>query len=180
MNTNHNNEDKLIWVDLNDKEIGSGEKLDTHKRNILHRAFSVFLYSNGKILIQQREKNKYHSGELWANSCCSHPRKGEELIEAAHRRVEEELGIKAGTCELQEIDSFVYFQNYGELSEYEFDHVIVGEYEGEITPNPEEIQDYRWISYEDLAKELMENPKKFSAWFLIAAPKVLRWLTKEV
>ena len=74
------------------------------------------------------------------------------------------------------IDSFVYFQNYGDLSEYEFDHVIIGEYEGEITPDPEEIQDYRWISYEDLAKELMECPKKFSAWFLIAAPKVLRWL----
>ena len=95
-------------------------------------------------------------------------------------RVEEELGIKEGTCKLQEIDSFVYFQNYGDLSEYEFDHVIVGEYAGDIVPNPEEIQDYRWISYADLAKELMECPKKFSAWFLIAAPKVLRWLTKEV
>ena len=172
-------EDKLIWVDLNDNEIGYGEKLDTHVRNILHRAFSVFLYSNGKILIQQREKNKYHSGELWANSCCSHPRQGEEVIEAAHRRMEEELGIKEGTCDLQEIDSFIYFQSYGNLSEYEFDHVIVGEYEGEIIPNPEELQDYRWISYEELEKELMEQPEKFSAWFLIAAPKVLRWLQEK-
>ena len=111
METNCNKEDKLIWVDLNDREFGQGEKLDTHKRNILHRAFSVYLYSNGKILIQQREKNKYHSGGLWANSCCSHPRKGEELMEAAHRRMEEELGIKSGTCDLKEIDSFVYFQN---------------------------------------------------------------------
>lgn len=171
--------DRLIWVDLNDNEIGYGEKLDTHQRNILHRAFSVFLYSNGKILIQQREKHKYHSGELWANSCCSHPRQGEELIEAAQRRVEEELGIKAGTCELQEIDSFIYFQDYDGLSEYEFDHVIVGEYAGDIVPNPKEIQDYRWISYEDLSKELMEDPNKFSAWFLIAAPKVLRWLADK-
>lgn len=171
--------DNLIWVDLNDNEIGCGEKLPTHQKNILHRAFSVFLYHGGKLLIQQREKNKYHSGELWANSCCSHPRKGEQLIEAAHRRMEEELGIKEGTVDLKEIDSFVYFQAYDGLSEYEFDHVIVGEYEGEIIPNPEELQDYRWISCEDLAKELMEEPEKFSAWFLIAAPKVLRWLKEN-
>ena len=169
-------EDTLIWVDLNDQEIGYGEKLETHQKNILHRAFSVFLYSDGKILILQREKNKYHSGELWANSCCSHPRKGEELLEAAYRRVKEELGIKDNLHELQEIDSFIYFQSYGNLSEYEFDHVIVGEYSGEIVPNPEEIQDYRWISFDDLEKELLENPQKFSAWFLIAAPKVLKWL----
>ena len=171
--------DNLIWVDLNDNVIGSGEKLFTHQKNILHRAFSVFLYHDGKILIQQREKHKYHSGELWANSCCSHPRKGEQIIEAAHRRMEEELGIKAGTCELKEIDSFVYFQAYEGLSEYEFDHVIVGEYAGEITPNPEEIQDNRWITYEELGKELLEDPKKFSAWFLIAAPKVLKWLKED-
>ncbi len=172
-------EQQLIWVDLYDNEIGYGEKLETHQKNILHRAFSVFLYSKGKILIQQREKQKYHSGELWANSCCSHPRKGEELLVAAHRRVEEELGIKEGSLSLTEIDSFVYFQSYGDLSEYEYDHVIVGEYSGEITPNPEEIQDYRWITYEELEKELLECPKKFSAWFLIAAPKVLRWLKNQ-
>lgn len=168
--------DELIWVDLNDNVVGYGEKLETHKRNILHRAFSVFLYSNGKMLIQQREKNKYHSGGLWANSCCSHPRKGEELIQAANRRVEEELGIKEGSLTLKEIDSFVYFHSYGDLSEYEFDHIIVGEYEGNIVPNPEEIEDYRWVEYKELAKELMEHPEQFSAWFLIAAPKVLKWL----
>ena len=168
--------DELIWVDLNDNVVGYGEKLETHKRNILHRAFSVFLYSNGKMLIQQREKNKYHSGGLWANSCCSHPRKGEELIQAANRRVEEELGIKEGSLALKKIDSFVYFQSYGNLSEYEFDHIIVGEYDGDIVANPEEIEDYRWVEYEELAKELMEHPEQFSVWFLIAAPKVLRWL----
>lgn len=172
-------EEKLIWVDLMDHEIGYGEKLETHQKNILHRAFSVFLYSKGKILIQQREKHKYHSGELWANSCCSHPRKGEELLEAAYRRVKEELGIKENNYKLQEIDSFIYFQSYGNLSEYEFDHVIVGEYSGEIIPNPEEIQDYRWISYDNLEKELLETPEKFSAWFLIAAPKVLKWLRNQ-
>lgn len=169
-------EDRLIWVDLNDNEIGYGEKLDTHRKNILHRAFSVFLYSEGKLLIQQREQSKYHSGGLWANSCCSHPRKGEEVIEAAQRRMEEELGVKEGTCKLEEIDSFVYFQGYDGLSEYEYDHVIVGEYAGEIIPNPEEIQDVRWIGYEELERELLEKPQNFSAWFLIAAPKVLRWL----
>ena len=172
-------EDQLIWVDLKDNEIGYGEKLETHQKNILHRAFSVVLYSEGKILIQQREKHKYHSGELWANSCCSHPRKGEELIEAAHRRMEEELGIKAGTCELKEIDSFVYFHHYGDLSEYEFDHVIVGKYAGEIVPDQKELQDYRWISYEQLEKELMEEPEKFSAWFFMVAQKVLKWIRES-
>ena len=169
-------EDKLIWVDIYDNEVGSGEKLETHERNILHRAFSVFLYHDGKILIQQREKNKYHSGGLWANSCCSHPRQGETLMEAAYRRVKEELGLEDGVCELKEIDSFVYFQSYGTLSEYEFDHVIVGEYGGEVTPDPEEIQEIRWITYEELERELQKHPEQFSAWFLIAAPKVLRWL----
>ena len=113
-------EENLIWVDLMDHEIGCGEKLETHQKNILHRAFSVFLYCKGKILIQQREKHKYHSGELWANSCCSHPRKGEELLEAAYRRVKEELGIIENNYKLQEIDSFIYFQSYRILSEYEF------------------------------------------------------------
>lgn len=169
-------EQNLIWVDLMDNEVGYGEKLETHQKNILHRAFSVFLYSNGKMLIQQREENKYHSGGLWANSCCSHPRKGEEVLVAADRRMEEELGIPQGTCQLKEIDSFVYFQQYDGLSEYEFDHVIVGEYDGEIKANPEELQDYRWVTYEELEKELMEHPEHFAAWFRIAAPTVLRWL----
>ena len=172
-------EQNLIWVDVYDHEIGYGEKLETHQKNILHRAFSVFLYSDGKILIQQREKHKYHSGELWANSCCSHPRQGEEILVAAARRMEEELGIRQGACVLQEIDAFVYFQQYDGLSEYEFDHVIVAEYSGDIQANPEEIQDLRWITYEDLERELMEQPQKFAAWFKIAAPKVLKWLKKE-
>ncbi len=169
-------EQELIWVDLHDKEIGYGEKLETHRKNILHRAFSIFLYSDGKMLIQQRENGKYHSGGLWANSCCSHPRKGEALMEAAARRLEEELGVLNGTCQLQEIDAFVYFQQYDGLSEYEFDHVLVGEYRGEILPNPEEIQDTRWVTLEELEKELLEQPQKFAAWFRIAAPKVLEWL----
>ena len=172
-------EQNLIWVDLMDHEIGYGEKLETHQKNVLHRAFSVFLYANGKMLLQKREKRKYHSGELWANSCCSHPRKGEDILEAAGRRLEEELGIKQGICDLKEIDSFIYFQAYDGLSEYEFDHVIIAEYDGEVTPNPEEIEDVRWVTYEELEMELMEHPEHFAAWFLIAAPKVLRWLKEE-
>lgn len=169
-------EQKLIWVDLMDREVGYGEKLETHQKNILHRAFSVFLYFDGKILIQQREKHKYHSGGLWANSCCSHPRQGEEILAAADRRMEEELGIPRGTCKLREIDSFIYFQQYDGLGEYEFDHVIVGEYRGAVLPNYEEIEGVRWVTYEQLSEELMEYPDHFAAWFLIAAPKVLKWL----
>lgn len=95
---------------------------------------------------------------------------------AANRRMEEELGIPQGTCELKEIDSFIYFQQFDGLSEYEFDHVIVGEYEGEVLPNQDEIERVRWVTYEQLSKELMENPEHFAAWFLIAAPKVLKFL----
>lgn len=172
-------EQDLIWVDLMDQEVGYGEKLETHRNNRLHRAFSVFLYSNGKMLIQQRDQKKYHSGGLWANSCCSHPRRGEEVLEAAKRRLEEELGIRQEICELKEIDSFIYFQAYDGLSEYEFDHVIVAEYDGEFIPNPEEIQNLRWVTYEELEKELLEHPEMFAAWFLIAAPKVLSWLAQN-
>ena len=94
-----NANDKLIWVDLFDKEIGSGEKLDTHVKNQLHRAFSVFIVYDGKMLIQKRALEKYHSGGLWANACCSHPRWGESLPDAVQKRMEEELGILQGSCQ---------------------------------------------------------------------------------
>ena len=106
-----NANDKLIWVDLFDNEIGSGDKLETHVKNQLHRAFSPFIVHDGKMLIQKRALEKYHSGGLWANACCSHPRWGESLLDAVQKRMEEELGIPQGSCEPKELFAFNYFTN---------------------------------------------------------------------
>jgi isopentenyl-diphosphate delta-isomerase len=117
--------------------------------------------------------DKYHSGGLWANACCSHPRWGEPLEESVQNRLEAELGIPKGSCYPQEKFSFVYYCKYDGLSEYEYDHVLVTDYHGHMAINPEEIMDTRWIELNQLKKELQEEPQKFSAWFLIAAPRVL-------
>lgn len=174
-----NANDKLIWVDLFDNEIGSGDKLETHVKNQLHRAFSVYIIHDGKMLIQQRALGKYHSAGLWANACCSHPRWGETLADAVQKRLEEELGIPQGSCVPEELFSFNYFSQYDGLSEYEIDHVFVVDYAGEITVDPDEIMGTRWVSFEDLKNEMEENPQKFSTWFLIATPRVLAHLKQE-
>lgn len=174
-----NASDKLIWVDLFDREIGSGEKLETHVKNQLHRAFSLFIVHDGKMLIQKRALEKYHSGGLWANACCSHPRWGETLIDAVHKRMEEELGIPQGNCYPEELFSFNYFSQYEGLSEYEIDHVFLADYYGEINVDPDEIMELRWIALEDLQKELEEAPQTFSTWFLIAAPRVIEFVRNK-
>ena len=130
-------QDELILVDLFDRAIGHGEKLDVHRRRLLHRAFSVFLVDeNGRWLLQKRADGKYHSGGLWANACCSHPRWGETLPQAVSRRLQEELGI---TGEARELFSFIYYTPFPSLSEYEYDHVFLLLHSGPVTPNPEEI-----------------------------------------
>jgi isopentenyl-diphosphate delta-isomerase len=165
-------EREIILVDVNDRPVGTATKEDAHRRGDLHRAFSVFLYCGDRLLIQQRAFHKYHSGGLWANTCCSHPRPGEELEEAVSRRLKEEAGIE---CEVKEIFSFVYKHRFAEdLYEHEYDHVFLGEYCGDPVPNPEEIEAFRWIFFGDLKRELAEEPEKFAPWFVIAAPRVLR------
>ena len=174
-----NANDKLIWVDLFDNEIGSGDKLDTHVRNQLHRAFSVFIVHDGKMLIQKRALGKYHSGGLWANACCSHPRWGETLADAVQKRLEEELGIPQGSCFPEELFSFNYFSQYEGLSEYEIDHVFLVDYDGPINVDPDEIMDTRWVDLTELQKEMESAPQKFSTWFLIATPRVLEQVLRE-
>lgn len=164
--------DELILVDVEDREIGHMDKESVHKYGRLHRAFSVFLIDDGKMLVQTRHPNKYHSGGKKANACCSHPRYGEKLEDAVHRRMQEELGMD---CEVKEIFSFTYFSQYAsDLFEYEYDHVFVGSWHGSVSFNTQEIQSVEWMELEQLKKELLTNPAQFASWFLIAAPAVIR------
>jgi|SRR5215208_925530 len=158
----------VILVDENDRELGQVEKLSAHQNNLLHRAFSIFIFSDtfkNEILIQQRARHKYHSPLLWTNACCSHPRFGETVIKAGNRRLHEELGLN---IDLKEAGWFYYnarFENG--LSEHEIDHVLVGVYPKElpIQPNSEEVANYQWISVEKLQKNLENNPNEYTAWF---------------
>lgn len=168
------NEDILILVDLMDNEIGSCPKLETHSKGLLHRAFSVFLSHGNKLLLQKRALGKYHSGGLLANACCSHPRRGEKLKAAVQRRMQQELGVQ---CAVEKLHSFVYFAEFNNgLSEYEYDHIFIGEYDGILQPNPEEIAELSWVSLNELEKNMMENPWQYSAWFLTSAPWVISYI----
>ncbi|MDR3353761.1 MAG: isopentenyl-diphosphate Delta-isomerase [Synergistaceae bacterium] len=163
--------DQIVLVDIYDRERGGMDKDAAHREPHLHRAFSIFLFDGDRILLQLRAAHKYHSGNLWTNSCCSHPRVGEDLRSAAPRRLQEELGVLA---ELREIASFVYYHQFADdLYEYEFDHVLIGEYNGPLNPNPEEVAEVLWVTRDSLALDLLERPKAYSAWFRTAAPIVL-------
>ena len=167
-------EDLIALVDLDDRITGYETKEEVHRRGLLHRAFSVFIVRDGKMLIQRRNPDKYHSGGLWSNTCCSHQREGEELAESVHRRMIEEMGID---CELEELFSFVYRTQFRpDLIEYEYDHVFAGTYDGEVRVNPEEASEIKWIPLEELREALVRTPEKFSSWFIISAPEVMKKL----
>ena len=135
-------------------------------------AFSVFIMNEGRMLLQKRNPNKYHSGGLWSNACCSHQRKGEVLSEAVHRRMREELGFD---CELEERFTFIYRTCFEDgLIEYELDHVFTGSCDPQLQADPEEVSETRWVSFDALKAEMLEYPERFSSWFIIAAPQVMR------
>lgn len=167
------NREYVILVDENDKELGLMEKMEAHEKGVLHRAFSVFLFNDkGEMLLQQRAFSKYHSGGLWTNACCSHPRQGEKTIEAAHRRMKEELGID---CEIEEQFSFIYNRKLDKgLTEHELDHVFMGKYEGEFNLNPEEVNTIQYIKVEQLLAEIKNHPENYTEWFKICLNEVLK------
>ncbi len=170
--------ENIIKVDLNDNSFGEIEKLEAHKSPILHRAFSVFLVDGDQMLIQKRAYNKYHSGGKWANACCSHPRPNMEFLESVYNRIELELGIKE-QIPLNEVFSFTYLSKYAEdLYEYEFDHVLVGQYPKNkpIRYNREEIVEVKWIKVDDLKEDMIKNPQDYATWFITCAPKVFNYL----
>ena len=158
------NSDLLILVDSDDQEIGLMDKTLCHEdQGKLHRAFSIFLFNrSGEVLIQQRATSKPLWGDFWSNTCCSHPRAGESIDSAASRRIEEELGIQA---ELSFIYKFEYQARFNEqLSENELCSVYFGHFDGAPTPNPNEVQSWKWISRESLTKELRENADLYTPW----------------
>ena len=164
--------DKIILVDESDNSIGEAEKLEAHKKGLLHRAFSIFVFnSKGELLLQKRNENKYHSGGLWSNTCCSHPRVGENTLDAAHRRLREEMGFD---CELKEVYSFVYKSEFNNgLTENEFDHVFTGTCNDNPLPDKNEESEWKWVDKKWLAEDLKNNPGIYTYWLKECYGKVL-------
>ena len=158
------NEEIMVLVDENDQEIGQLEKIETHKRGLLHRAVSVFLVDiYGNWLLQQRAATKYHSPNLWTNAVCTHPRPGESPIEAAKRRLKEEIGAE---CELYELFTFIYKEQVGQdMIENEFDHIFLGINTSELKLNPNEVSNTMYIPFPALEADVAINPHKYTVWF---------------
>jgi isopentenyl-diphosphate delta-isomerase len=170
--------DLVILVNEKDEEVGVMEKLQAHRKGLLHRAFSVFLFNSaGQLLLQRRAEGKYHSGGLWTNTCCSHPRPGESIENAAVRRLKEEMGI---TCDLKKEFSFIYHIDFGDgLYEHELDHVFTGICDIPVAPNPDEVMDWQYIGVEELKKDLKFNGEKYTKWFRIVAERVMGLMERE-
>ena len=157
-------EDVVVLVDDRDAVVGVAPKLSAHREGRLHRAVSVVLFDDdGRLLLQRRADGKYHSGGLWSNTCCGHPRPGESVPAAAHRRLSAELGITG--CELTPVSWFVYRAALADgLVEHELDHVLVGRWNGATAPNPAEVSDTRWADRDSILEELTADPTRFTVW----------------
>ena len=171
-------EDDVILVDPNDVAIGTAPKLRAHVEGTLHRAFSVFVFnSSGEVLLQRRADDKYHSGGLWSNTCCSHPRPGEDTAAAAQRRLAEEMGL---SIPLDPAFSFTYRATLPDgLCEHEYDHVFIGRTDGDPTPDPREVAGWRWMSVEQVSEEMRADPASFTVWFREPFEKLLGGSDRE-
>ncbi|MEZ4699276.1 MAG: isopentenyl-diphosphate Delta-isomerase [Rhodothermales bacterium] len=168
--------DEVILVDELDREVGAAEKLAAHQSGQLHRALSVFVFNSaGDMLLQQRARDKYHSGGLLSNTCCSHPRPGEASEDAAHRRLMEEMGFD---CPMRPLFTFTYRTDFGNgLIEHELDHVFVGIHDADPVPNPEEVEAWRWQSVEETARDMARRPEAYTFWFKHIFQRVIDALT---
>ena len=159
-------EEQVILVDEHDRALGSGEKLSVHRDGRLHRAVSVFVFDRGgRMLLQRRAAAKYHSPGLWSNTCCGHPRPGEHVEDAAHRRLREEMGFD---CRLAPAFDFAYRTALANgLFEHEYDHVFVGQFGGTPTPNPDEVCAWHWVRVDDVVADQQAHPNTYTEWFKI-------------
>jgi len=165
-------EEKVILVNESDEQLGLMAKMEAHEKGVLHRAFSVFLFNDKKeLLLQRRAVTKYHSPGLWTNTCCSHPRNGENVMEAANRRLMEEMGIMA---ELEQKFSFIYHAELDQnLIEHELDHVLIGNFNGTPLLNPEEASEWKFLNLEDVKKDVSTSPNDYTEWFKICLDRVI-------
>ncbi len=163
--------DYVVLVNKKDQEIGTMEKMEAHQKGLLHRAFSVFiLNSKGEMLIHRRALGKYHSPGLWTNTCCSHPRPNETVLDAANRRLDEEMGMGES---LSEVVSFVYHHKFDNgLVEHEFDHILTGISDALPSINEDEVDSYKYMGIEELEQSMKQNPDDYSIWFKLAYPKL--------
>ena len=163
--TSTDTEDVVVLVDERDVQVGIAPKLAVHREGRLHRAVSVMLFDDdGQALLQRRASGKYHSPGRWSNTCCGHPRPGESTLEAAKRRLRDELGIHA--CDLEHVSKFIYQADLGGgLVEHELDHVFVGRWSGVLRPDPAEVSATRWVRRDDLEANLARSPGRYTAWF---------------
>ncbi len=164
-------QEQVILVDEQDRAIGAMEKLAAHREGLLHRAISVFIFDRqGRLLLHQRAAHKYHSANLWTNTCCSHPRPGESTMDAAHRRLREEMGMEA---DLSFAFSFRYRAAFSNgLTEHELDHIFIGQSSLLPSPDPLEVADYRWLSPLDIERDVSIHPDKYTAWFKLIYKRV--------
>jgi len=170
-------EEKVILVDKNDNQVGLMPKLEAHKKGVLHRAFSIFIFnSKYELLLQKRASAKYHSGGLWTNTCCSHPRENEDIFDAANRRLDEEMGIKTS---LRKVYDFIYKAELdNQLTEHEFDHVFYGVYDNDPILNKDEADDFKWVDMETLNNDIIKNEDNYTVWFKIAFEYFYNYLKK--
>jgi isopentenyl-diphosphate delta-isomerase len=169
---------EVILVNGFDEAIGTMEKMEAHEKALLHRAFSVFLFNKqGEMLLQKRASTKYHSPSLWTNACCSHPLPGEETKDAALRRLAEELGFTTAISKAFHFTYKAVFDNG--LTEYEFDHVFVGEYEGVMQLNADEVSEVCYKPMADIKAEIEHKAGDYTEWFKIAFPLLEDWLQQN-
>lgn len=170
--------DYVVIVDENDCALGQMEKMEAHEKAVLHRAFSIFLFDeSGRMLIQQRAWDKYHSAGLWTNACCSHPRPGEATLQAAERRLREELGIQT---ELEAVFTYLYKASMENgLTEHEYDHIFVGQYAGDFALNAEEVAQVTYVDMNTLAQEIASKPDTFTVWFKALFPQIENYLKTQ-
>ncbi|AVI49883.1 isopentenyl-diphosphate delta-isomerase [Pukyongia salina] len=169
-------EELVILVNEQDEQIGLMPKQEAHEKAVLHRAFSVFIFNDkGELMLQQRALHKYHSPGLWTNTCCSHQREGESNIEAGTRRLKEEMGF---TTDLKETTSFIYKAPFDNgLTEHEYDHILVGNYNDEPKINKDEVHAWKWMPIKDVKEDMKSHPDNYTAWFKIIFDKFYQHLS---
>jgi isopentenyl-diphosphate delta-isomerase len=167
----------VILVDKHDNQLGLMEKIEAHKKAVLHRAFSVFILNdNNELLIQQRALSKYHSPALWTNTCCSHPRDGESVLDAGARRLKEEMGFQT---KLDSLLSFIYRAKFDNgLTEHELDHVLFGYYNDDPSINKLEVMDWKWVNLDFLKNDIITNSDLYTIWFKIIFEKFYKNFNK--